>query len=149
MTERSITVSRNIDAPSDDVWKVLADFPNIADWNQGVKASRAVGDATSGVGARRHCDLAPAGGLDETIAEWVEGERMVVTIDRATVVPIKHATVTFTLDSDGVRTPTTIEYRYAPKGGPIGRMMGPLLDRQLAKGFAGFLVDVEGAAQQP
>lgn len=147
MTNRSITVTRDIDAPPEDVWKVLADFPNIAAWNTGVKASHTIGDATGGVGARRHCDLAPAGGLDETIVEWVEGRRLVVTIDRATVVPIKHATVTFTLDPDGARTPTSIEYRYRPKGGPLGRLAGRLLDRQLAKGFDGFLIDVETAAR--
>ena len=30
--------------------------------------------------------------------------------------------------------------------GFLGRIMGPLLDRQLSKGFAGFLEDLEKAA---
>ncbi len=148
MTERVITVERKIAAHHPEVWRVLADFPNIATWNSGVKASRSTSSEAAGVGAQRHCDLAPAGGLDETIVEWDEGERMVVTIDQATVVPIRTARVTFTLDTSGTDvTPTKIEYRYTPKGGPLGRITGPILDRQLSKGFAGFLVDLEAAAR--
>ncbi|QUR66943.1 SRPBCC family protein [Mycobacterium spongiae] len=150
MTERLITIERDIAARRPDVWKVLADFPNISDWNSGVKASRATSGATTGVGATRHCDLAPAGSLDETVTEWDDERRLVITIDRATVVPIARGEVTFTLGSsasDG-RTRTVMEYRYQPKGGPFGLLLGPALDRRLAKGFAGFLVDLEAAAQQ-
>lgn len=147
MTDRTITVTREIAAPTEDVWKVLADFPNIAAWNSGVKTSYAIGDVGSGVGARRHCDLAPAGGLDETITGWDEGHQLVVSIDRATIVPIRNATVTFTLSPAGERTRTSIEYRYRPKGRAIGRLLGPALDRQLTKGFHGFLADVETAAR--
>ncbi len=151
MTERLITVERDIDAPRPHVWKVLADFPNIADWNTGVKQSRATSTSSAGVGARRHCDLAPAGGLDETITGWVEEERLVVSIDKATVVPIVHAEVTFTLEpsSAGERTRTVVDYRYRAKGGPFRSLLGRLLDRQLSKGFAGFLTDLETAARQP
>ena len=61
---REISVQRDIAAHRSAVWGVLADFPNIADWNSGVKVSRATSSATGGIGATRHCDLAPAGGLD-------------------------------------------------------------------------------------
>ena len=150
MTERLITIERDIPAPRPDVWTVLADFPNIADWNTGVKSSRATSGATAGVGATRHCDLAPAGGLDETITGWEDEQRLVVSIDKATVVPIDHGEVTFILEPSlsGDRTRTVVEYRYRPKGGPLRRLLGPLVDRQLAKGFTGFLTDLETAARQ-
>ncbi len=102
MTDRLITIEQQIAAPRADVWRVLADFPNIADWNSGVKVSRATSSATGGIGATRHCDLIPAGGLDETVTDWQDEQRLVISIDKA----------------------------------------------QLAKGFAGFLVDLERAAQR-
>ena len=67
---REITVEKDVEAPVDAVWAVLADFPNIADWNGGVKKSFSTNDQTDGVGATRHCDLSPAGGLEETVVEW-------------------------------------------------------------------------------
>lgn len=140
---RSIQVTRPTDAPREAVWAVLADFPNISEWNSGVKASHDTGDGVVGLGARRHCDLAPIGGLEETITGWEPNEQLIVNIDSATKLPISNGAATFTL-GDGE---TTIDYAYEPKG-PIGRLSGPLLDRQLRKGFAGFLSDLEQAARQ-
>lgn len=97
-------------APQAAVWQVLADFPNISVWNTGVKASHATSDATSGVGAKRHCDLAPVGTLEETIAEWDEGNRLVINIDSATKLPIERGVATFTL----TEAATTIDYEYEP-----------------------------------
>lgn len=145
---REISVDRTIEAPPAAVWKVLADFPNIADWNSGVKLSRSTSDSTGGVGATRHCDLAPVGELEETIAEWDPENKMVVSIDSTAKLPIKHGLVTFSLDeqSDSVTT-TSIRYEYEPGYGPIGKMMGPMVDKQLTKGFGGFLEDLDAAAQ--
>lgn len=144
---REVQVDRDIDASRSAVWSVLADFPNIARWNSGVKTSVSTSAAASGVGATRHCDLAPAGGLEETIAEWVPEERMVISIDSTKKLPIKSGLVTFTLDEADGRTPTDVVYRYETKFGPLGALMGPVLDKQLAKGFAGFLTDLEVAAR--
>ncbi len=72
---RVVRVSRRIDASRTKVWAVLADFPNIADWNRGVNRSYATSDATTGVGAKRHCDLAPVGALEETVTGWDEERR--------------------------------------------------------------------------
>jgi len=138
---RSLHVSRQMSAPGWAVWSVLADFPHISAWNSGVKASYATSDAPSGVGAKRHCDLAPLGTLEETIAEWVEGERLVVNIDSTTKLPIERGVATFTI-GDGT---TTVDYRYESKG-RMGKLTGPVLDRRLAKGFQRFLDDLDTAA---
>ncbi len=134
-------------APRSAVWAVLADFPNIASWNSGVTTSYATSDAETGVGAQRHCDLSPTGTLEETVREWDPENRLVVSIDSATRLPIRRADVTFTLGDDRDRTVTTIDYRYDTAWGPIGRLMAPVLDNQLRKGFNGFLVDLEEAAR--
>jgi hypothetical protein len=140
---RQIQVSGPTDAPMAAVWAVLADFSNISTWNSGVKASHDTGDGVVGLGAQRHCDLAPVGGLEETITGWRPNQQLVVRIDSASKLPISKAEATFTL---GDRV-TTIEYAYQPKG-LIGKITAPLLDRQLQKGFRGFLEDLERAAQQ-
>ena len=140
---RKIQVSGPTDASRPAVWAVLADFPNISAWNSGVKASVDTGDGTAGLGAQRHCDLAPVGSLEETITGWEPNEQLIVNIDSATKLPISNGEATFTL-GDGT---TTIDYAYAPKG-LIGKITAPLLDRQLKKGFQGFLDDLDKAAQQ-
>jgi uncharacterized protein YndB with AHSA1/START domain len=145
---REIIINRDIEAPRSAVWAVLADFPNIADWNSGVKVSRSTSDAGEGVGATRHCDLAPVGALEETITEWSPEDKLVISIDSAAKLPIKSGLVTFDLDADGDTTRTTLTYEYEPKFGPIGSLSGPVIDRQLRKGFAGFLADLEAAATE-
>ncbi len=80
---RTIDVKRHIEAPRGDVWAVLADFPNITSWNGGVKKSFSTSDATNGVGAQRHCDLAPMGALEETVQVWEPEARMEISIDSA------------------------------------------------------------------
>jgi len=144
---RTINVNRDIASPRSAVWAVLADFPNIADWNSGVKKSFSTGEASGGVGATRHCDLAPMGELEETIAEWQPEEKLVISIDTASKLPLKSGIATFTLVGDGDSTATTIDYAFEPRFGPIGKLMGGMLDKQFRKGFTGFLEDLDTAAQ--
>ena len=122
---------------------------NIGDWNDGIKNSYAIGDATEGVGAQRQCELVPNGAMRmrETVAEWVPEERMVIAIDKIEKQPVKQATMTFTLSDGGETTPFTMSYDYEPKGGPLAFIFGPLLDRQMKKGFNGFIDNLEPAAQ--
>ena len=145
---RNIAVNSDIAAPRSSVWAVLADFPGISKWNGGIKNSFSTSEATTGVGAKRHCDLVPMGELEETVAEWVPEEKLVVSIDKASKIPLKSGLATFELIDGGDVTPTTINYEYEPKGGPLARIFGPMLDRQLTKGFNGFLADLEAEAKQ-
>ena len=90
-------------------------------------------------------DLAGAITLEETIREWEPTSKMVVSIDSATKLPIQSGKVTFDLDGDGSTT-VSLHYEYETKWGFVGRMMGGLVDRQLTKGFTGFLRDLDAAA---
>ena len=147
---RSIKVSRRIPSAPAKVWAVLADFPNIATWNTGVAKSFATSDSTGGVGAQRHCDLAPFGELEETVKEWDDTRRMVIHIDSAKKLPIAHAEVTFVLSPADDATDVSVNYAYKPKFGLLGQIMGRLvLDGQLTKGFKGFLKDLDAASQRP
>jgi uncharacterized protein YndB with AHSA1/START domain len=143
-----VHIERTIGASPSEVWAVLADFPNIADWNGGVTASHSTSDAAAGVGARRHCDLAPMGALEETVLEWDDGRKMVISIDSAKKLPIKQARMTFLVDDadDGNGTDFTLHYEYAANGGPLARLVGKGLHGQLRKGFGGFVDDLTTAA---
>ena len=121
---RNVTLNQTLAAPRSSVWAVLADYPNIVDWNDGIKNSYAIGDATEGVGAQRRTELVPAGAMRETVAEWVPEERMVLAIDEVEKMPVKQASMTFTLSDGGETTLFTMSYDYEPKGGPLAFILG-------------------------
>lgn len=143
---RQIHAHRQMTTTRNDVWDVLADFANIADWNGGVKTSFATGPET-GVGAMRHCDFSPVGQVEETAREWEEPSKMVISIDSTKKLPFKKGEATFRLDeADGGGSQVEIDYQYEMGWGLVGKMMGSMMDKKLAKGFDGFLEDLEKAA---
>ena len=144
---RSITTTSIITAPRSAVWAVLADFPNVADWNTGVKKSFSTTEASNGVGAQRHCDIAPAGELSETIQKWEPDTMMAISIDSAKKMPINSALGTFTLEDNGESTSVRLDFEYRPRFGPVGNLIGPLLDKQFTKSFDGYMTDLQAAVQ--
>jgi len=144
---RNVKLERTLAVARSSVWAVLADYPNIADWNDGLKKSYAIGDATEGVGAQRRTELVQGGAMRETVTEWVPEERMVIAIDEIEKMPVKQATMTFTLSGGGETTLCMMSYDYEPKGGPFAFIVGSMLDWQMPKGFNGFIDYLEPAAQ--
>lgn len=143
---RNVKVKRTIAVDRSSVWVVLADYPNIADWNHGLKASYAIGDASEGVGAQRKTELNPTGAMRETVVEWVPEEKMAIDIDQIEKMPVKQASMKFTLSGND-DTVVEMSYEYEPSGGPFAFIVGPILDRQMHKGFNGFIDYLEAAAQ--
>ncbi|MFT5433505.1 MAG: carbon monoxide dehydrogenase subunit G [Myxococcota bacterium] len=143
----NVTLNRTLDATQSQVWAVLADFPNIADWNSGIKKSYSTNDSIDGVGAMRHCDLAPLGSLKETVVGWTPEEQMVISIDSAAKLPIKGGQMTFTLARAGESTDFTMSYDYTANGRPFKGLVAKILQGQLRKGFNGFIDDLEPAAK--
>lgn len=149
MAERRITVERAVPAPPAPVWAVLADFPNLAAHWGGIRASRAVGDQTHGVGARREVDLRPVGTLVETVTVWEEGSTLATSNQPSATVPFTHAEATVELRPEGDGTVITFDYRYLPRGGPLGRLTGPVLDKLLKTSFTIMLAATEQEALHP
>jgi uncharacterized protein YndB with AHSA1/START domain len=146
MPERHITVQRRIPASTSSVWALLADFSNLArHWN-GLRSTTAIGDQTSGVGARRRVELKPFGTMDETVTVWQEGRRIETQNRPSALVPFAQAESSLTLEPDDDGTLATFGYRYRPRRGPMGRVTGPLIDRMLARTFTDMLVALEKAA---
>jgi hypothetical protein len=133
-------------AASPSVWAVLADFPNLANHWSGLKASGSIGDLTQGEGARRRVDLKPPGTLTETVTAWEEGRTIATANEPSALVPFTRAESRLTLEPDADGTAVTFDYRYVPRGGPLGRLTGPLIDRKLRTDFERMLAAIEKAA---
>jgi Polyketide cyclase / dehydrase and lipid transport len=146
MAERRLTVRRQMAASCPSVWAVLADFPNLADHWSGLKATRSIGGQTHGVGARRHVGLKPVGALVETVTAWEEGRTIATANEPSALVPFKQAASRLTLAPDGEGTAITFDYRYVARGGPVGRLTGPMIDRKLRTDFESMLDAIEKAA---
>jgi hypothetical protein len=147
MAERHLTVRRRTDALCASVWAVFADFPNLADYWDGLKGSRLIGDQSHGVGARRQVALKPIGALTETVTAWEDGSMIATANDPSALVPFKRAESTLTLEPDGDGSVITFDYQYVPRGGPLGRLTGPIIDRMLRGTFESMLAAVEGAVR--
>ena len=146
MPERHITVQRRMAASTGSVWALFADFPSLADHWSGLRATTAIGDQRSGVGARRQVRLKPMGSMDETVTAWDEGRRIDTENDPSRSVPFNRAESSLVLDADAEGTLATFDYRYVPRGGPIGRFTGPVIDRMLTRTFNDMLAATEQAA---
>lgn len=147
MTDRVLKVQRRMTASTPSVWALFGDFPNLASHWSGLRATSAIGQQRSGVGARRHVELKPIGSMDETVTVWEEGRRIDTENHPSVSVPFSRAETTLTLEPDHDGTLATFTYRYAPRGGPLGRLTGPLLDKMLTADFTEMLASIEEAAR--
>lgn len=138
-----------INAPASAIWALLGEgFPNISQWTDQVKKSASTSAKPNGVGASRHCDLAPAGSLDETIVEWVPEERLVIDVKNIKLMPIKRSTTTFTLRKiDDETTEVTMAPAAEAKGGPLAPIVARRLEKGLPKAAAGLLEDLRIASE--
>jgi hypothetical protein len=146
MAERHLTIQRRMAAPTDSLWALFADFPNLASHWSGLRATRAIGGKTSGVGARRHVDLKPVGSMEETVTVWKVGRRIDTVNEPSASVPFTHAASSLTLEPADEGTVATFDYRYVPRGGPLGVLTGPVIDRMLTRSFTDMLTATDQAA---
>ena len=146
MPERHLTVTRRMAVATEPVWALFADFPNLASHWDGLRSTRAIGEQTSGVGARRHVALKPMGSMEETVTAWEEGRRIDTQNQPSASLPFKQARSSLRLEPDGDGTLVTFDYDYVPRGGPVGRITGLLIDRMLTGTFTDMLATAERAA---
>ena len=98
-----ISVEREVNAPAEDAWAVLDDFPNIAGWNSTIQSSQTIRDPdlVTGSGAERRCELGPGKVLEERIVDYADGERMTIDIFNTIGLPIESASSTFSIRPNG------------------------------------------------
>lgn len=119
-----ITSEILINAPKNKVWDIIADLGAIENFHPGVKESYYTSEVKNGVGASRHCDLLPAGSIEETATEWHEGEGYVLEVRGGEdLPPFKKAYIRLALKRDGHQTVATMSLEYTLKFGLIGKLM--------------------------
>ncbi|MFT5586391.1 MAG: hypothetical protein ACI9VR_003989 [Cognaticolwellia sp.] len=126
----SITVSRNLAVPVQEVWAKLADFGGIHRYSAGVEHSPInPGTPSSGVGAERKCQLYDGNHIQERVTEFVENERLALDVFD-TSMPISNASARFDLVGTlSGSTELTMTMDYTVKFGPIGWLMDNLMLR--------------------
>lgn len=139
----SANVSRRIDAPTEVVWGVVNDFPNIAAWSAGIQSSYTSGadGAETGLGAERRCELGGGKILDERISDYIEGSSMTIHVYGVKGLPVKSSLVTFSVRpaADG-GTEAVIDAELTPKlPGFVVSLAKGVLSKQVAKQFGGLL----------
>ncbi len=70
-----------------------------------------------------------------------------IDIDKIEGMPVKQARMTSTLSGGGDTTLFTMTYDYEPKSAPLAFILGPILDRQMNKGFNAWIDYLESEAQ--
>lgn len=135
--------------PKETLWNVLADFPNIADHVDSVKASTAIGEQVSGVGATRHCDFTGVGSAEEEIIEFETGDRLVILLYKASGMPMKQSVTTFSLaEIDPHTTRLTMRAEIEARGGPISPLVAKLLERRLPKAAQRTVTNLTASAER-
>jgi len=133
-----------INATTEKVWEVLADFGGIYRWNPGVRHSYSTSENSHGRLATRHCELLKGDEfLNEQILEWRDGESFKVDIYE-TNLPFHRNVVEFSIEADGSGTIVMVAPDYALKYGLLGRLMNQIVvRRKFRKGMEDLLTGLK------
>jgi uncharacterized protein YndB with AHSA1/START domain len=118
--KNSFSVSTIIEASANDVWRVLADIGNIAQWHPGVKASHLI-SSEGGLGASRHCDLGGKNYLDEQVITWKPEQQLTMRITK-TNLPMS-ANIHFHLTPTARGTKVEVKPVYQVNHGLLGLVL--------------------------
>jgi hypothetical protein len=140
-----------IDAPAPTVWAHLARLAEIVLWSEPIIAARCEGPRTRGVGAERTCTLKGNLTVRERWVAWDEGHSFTY---EGFGVPLMHrATNRWSVQAQGAQTLLTSEAELELNGGPLGRMLepvvGPLARRTAPSALAAFKYLVEHGHPYP
>ena len=138
-----------INASQKEVWDILADFGGIYKFNPGVPSSHSTSPGNGGLGATRHCDLLPAGSVEERIIEWHEGRDYKIEIYAGKgTPPFKTAVGHLSVQPDGSGTQVRMHFEYRLKFGLVGKLMDQMLvKRQFSKAVPGILAGLKHYAE--
>jgi ligand-binding SRPBCC domain-containing protein len=123
--------------PPERVWAVLADLEAVQQYNPGVRRAAVEGSQTSGVGARRACDLLPTGRVVERVTLWEEGGALGLEVTESNW-PIHFMRWVTRLEARERGTRITQSLEYQVKFGPLGWLLNRLvMKRKLTKTLDG------------
>ena len=133
----------HIHAPRSAVWKALAAFDRISDWEPGYASSEYATDQREGVGTSRDVQVeTPLGARHvlHVVTHWDSGVELGWEALDADVPLIDTAEAVVRLTTSGDTTIVDTEFTYNLKYGPLGRVVDRLVMRKQMKGaVTGFL----------
>ncbi len=112
-----------VDASQTDIWNVVKQFGNIADYHPLVKQSHAT-NQVEGIGAMRYCRLIPAGVMEEEITEWEEGTSITAKVIAGKMLPPCHFMIgRLVITPNGRTTQVKFTFTYQMKFGVFGQVL--------------------------
>ncbi len=144
-----VQVARTIDVPADEAWKILDDFGGIHQYHPLVERSPIKNGVASGLGAERVCHFDNGDAITERITGYEAGREYTVEITDLGKFPLKAAGGTFGVRPAGKgRSTVRFDFRFQPKFGPIGWLMGKTVMRsQFRRIVADMLAGLETHAK--
>jgi ligand-binding SRPBCC domain-containing protein len=118
-----------IEAPAEVVWARLARLEEIRLWSEAVLDARCEGPISHGVGAERTCELRGGVTIREQWLAWHEGHSF--TYEGKGVPLVAHARNEWTVQPEGDQTLLMSQAEVVLKGGPVGRLLEPIVAFQL------------------
>lgn len=139
------TLDTQVGASPDKAWKIIRDFGNIANYADGLSASRQTTDGDVGVGAERICDMKkPMMGksqLHERVTAFSDDEMLLSVDVLGGMGPFKHMNGAFRVEPSGEGS--RVSFTQTAKGGFMAKIMGGMANRPMKKGITEFLADVK------
>jgi carbon monoxide dehydrogenase subunit G len=114
-----------VDAPVEATWAALSQLDTIHHWGASIRRSACVTERTRGVDAVRVCELAGNLRVTETMVAWEEGRSL--TYDGAGIPLVTRARNRWTVEPRGDQTLVTSYAEVQLRGGPVGRLLEPLI----------------------
>ena len=120
-----------IDAPAHQVWDRLARLEDIALWSEAIVDARCAEGHERGLGAERSCRLTGGITIKERWLSWEEGRAF--TYEGVGIPLVSRARNTWTVQPAGRRTLLTSEAELVLRGGRLGRLLAPMVSRQIRR----------------
>jgi Polyketide cyclase / dehydrase and lipid transport len=118
-----------IDAPVEVVWARLARLEDIRLWSEAVLDARCEGARSQGVGAERTCHLRGGITIRERWLGWEEGRSFVY--EGVGIPLVTRARNEWTVQREGDQTLLVSQAEVVLRGGPLARLLEPLVAYQL------------------
>ncbi len=118
-----------VEAPAKDVWARLARLEDIRLWSEAVLDARCEGALSQGVGAERTCDLRGGITIRERWQAWDEGRSF--AYEDVGIPLVARARNEWTVQPEGDQTLLISQAEVGLKGGPLGRLLEPIVALQL------------------
>lgn len=142
--ERSINISRE----RPDVWRLLADLGSVASYSPNVRSSHWTSTQTSGAGCSRHCEVKPRGQVEELATAWEDGTAYTLEVRKGLPPIFSHLRMAFRVDEAGGQTRVQQIADFGLRGGPLGRLLAPLLKGQIGSALAANLAGLKAKCEQ-